>query len=249
MGKIVAIGGGEIGRPGYPVETTKIDKEILRLTGKEHPRLLFVPTAMSDSESYFEVIRKHFGKRLGCETDVLHLIRERPSRKEIEEKLLDCDAVYVGGGNTLKMMRVWRKTGFDQMLKRAYKRGTVLSGMSAGSICWFRWGNSDSRKFLNPSAPLIRISGLGLINASHCPHYDVEKYRRRGLKDMMKRTSGVAIALDNFCAIEIVADKYRVISSKPSANAYKAYWRAHKYHEEVIEKVSEFRSLCDLLAK
>jgi len=66
--KIVAIGGGEIGRPGFPVETTKIDKEIIALTGKKNPRLLFIPTASSDSESYYEVVKKHFGKRLGCST-------------------------------------------------------------------------------------------------------------------------------------------------------------------------------------
>jgi dipeptidase E len=71
MKKIVAIGGGEIGKPGYPVETTKIDKEILRLTGKKSPRLLFIPTASDDSELYFETVKKHFGKRLGCTTDVL----------------------------------------------------------------------------------------------------------------------------------------------------------------------------------
>ena len=73
MKKIVAIGGGKIGQPGYPVETTKIDKEIIRLTGKKNPRLLFIPTASSDSESYFKVVKKHFGKRLGCKTDVLYL--------------------------------------------------------------------------------------------------------------------------------------------------------------------------------
>ena len=71
MKKIVAIGGGKIGQPGYPVETTKIDKEIIRLTGEKNPRLLFIPTASSDSEPYFKVVKKHFGKKLGCKTDVL----------------------------------------------------------------------------------------------------------------------------------------------------------------------------------
>ena len=75
--QIVAVGGGEIGRPGYLVETTKIDKEIIALTGKKSPRLLFIPTASSDSESYYEVVKKHFGKRLDCKTDVLYLIKEK----------------------------------------------------------------------------------------------------------------------------------------------------------------------------
>ncbi len=71
--KIIAIGGGEIGRPGYPVETTKIDKEIIALSGKKIPRVLFIPTASGDSNGYTEVFNKYFGKRLGCKTDVLYL--------------------------------------------------------------------------------------------------------------------------------------------------------------------------------
>ena len=100
--KIVAIGGGEIGRPGYPVETTKIDKEIIKLSGKKKPRVLFIPTASSDSEGYVEVLNKHFGKRLKCKTDVLYLIKEKLTKKQIKEKVFNTDIVYVGGGNTAK---------------------------------------------------------------------------------------------------------------------------------------------------
>lgn len=249
MKKIVAIGGGEIGRPGYPVETTKIDREIIRITGKKKPKLLFIPTASSDAESYFEVVKKHFGKRLGCKTDVLYLIKEKPSKKEIEGKIFKSDIVYVGGGNTFKMMKIWKNCGVDKVLREAYQKGIVLSGVSAGSICWFRWGNSDSRRFANPNADLIKVSGLGLINALHCPHYDFEKDRKFDLKKMMRKTSGVAIAIDNCCAIEVIDDKYRIISSKTSANAYKIYWKANKYHQEKIKKEKEFRSLKELLKK
>ena len=248
MKKIVAIGGGEIGRPGYPVETTKIDKEIIRRTGKRHPKLLFIPTASSDSESYFEVVKKHFGKRLGCQTDVLYLIKKRLTNKEIKKEIFQSDIIYVGGGNTLKMMKIWRKTGVDKILKEAYQKGVVLSGVSAGAICWFRRGLSDSRRFANPKANLIKVSGLGLINALHCPHYD-SKERKTALKKMMKKISGAAIAVDNCCAMEIIDGKYRVISSKPSANAYKVYWKASKYYEEKIKKEKEWRSLKELLKK
>ena len=249
MKKIIAIGGGEIGRPGYPVETTKIDKEIIALTGKTNPKLLFLPTASSDSESYYETVKKHFGKTLGCKTDVLYLINKNLSKKEIEQKIFSSDIVYVGGGNTLKMMKVWRKYGVDEILKQAYERNIVLSGLSAGSICWFRWGNSDSRKFTNSKADLIKVSGLNLINALHCPHYDFEKDRKADLKKMMRKTAGVSIAIDNCCAIEIIDNKYRIISSKNSANAYKVYWKANKYYEEVIRKEKEFKDLKDLLKK
>jgi dipeptidase E len=248
MKKIVAIGGGEIGRPGYPIETTKIDKEIIKLSGKKNPRLLFIPTASSDSESYYETIKKYFGDKLGCKTDVLYLTKEKLNKKEIEEKILKSDVVYVGGGNTLKMMKIWRKNHVDKILIQAYKKGVVLSGLSAGSICWFRWGNSDSKRFINPKADSVKVSGLGLINTLHCPHYLKEK-RKNDLKKMMKKTSGVAIAIDNCCAIEIVDDKYRIISSKQSANVYKVYWKANKYFQEIIGKEKELKPLKDLLRK
>ena len=177
------------------------------------------------------------------------LIKEKLSKKEIERKVFDSDIVYVGGGDTLKLMRVWRKTGLDKILKQVYEKGIVLSGLSAGSICWFKYGNSDSRKFANPKADSIKVSGLGLINALYCPHYDIEKNRKADLKKMMKKTFGVAIAIDNCCAIEIIDDKYRIIDSKPTANAYKVYWKVNKYHEEIIKKEKEFKLLKDLLIK
>ena len=119
MTKIIAIGGGEIGRPSYPVETTKIDKEIMALSGKKKPRFIFIPTASSDSEGYVKTVKRHFGKRLNCRVDILYLIKEKPSKKEIEKKILNSDIIYVGGGNTLKMMKIWRKYGVDKILKKA----------------------------------------------------------------------------------------------------------------------------------
>lgn len=249
MKKIVTIGGGEIGRPGYPVETTKIDKELIRLTGKKSPVVLFIPTASSDSEGYYEAVKKHFGKRLGCKTDVLWLIKEKPTKKSIEQKIISADIVYVGGGNTQKMLRIWKQYRVGKILKEALDQGIILSGLSAGSICWFSGGTSDSRRFNNPKADLIKVTGLGFIPALHSPHYDIEKDRRPGLKKIMKKTSGVAIAIDNCCAVEFVDDTYRVISSKPNAKAYKVYWKAGKYHEEVLLKTKEFRPLFDLLTK
>ncbi len=247
--RIIAIGGGEIGRPGYPVETTKIDKEIIALSGKKNPRVLFIPTASGDSEGYVEVFNKHFGKRLGCKTDVLFLIKEKPNKKQIRDKILNSDIVYVGGGNTAKLMKVWRKTGTDKILQEAGKKGVVLSGLSAGSICWFKYGLSDSRRFKNPNAKLIKVSGLGLINALHCPHYDFEKHRKEELKQMMKNTSGVAVAIDNCSAIEIVGDKYRIISSKKDAKVYRVYWEKGKFYQEVIKQNKEYKPLLDILVK
>jgi len=247
MKKIVAIGGGEIAKPGHPLETTEIDKEIIRITGKTNPKLLFIPTASSDSESYFDVVREHFGERLGCETDVLYLLKKDLDKAEIEERILSSDIVYVGSGNTLKMMRVWKNKGIDEILKQACEQGVVLSGLSAGAICWFRHGNSDSRKFADPDADLIKVSGLGLIDALHCPHYDIEKDRKSHLKQVMLETPGVSIAMDDCCALEIIDDNYRVVCTKPTANVYKTYWKAGEYYEEIIEKAVELKPLSDLL--
>lgn len=247
--KIIAIGGGEIGRPGFPVETIVIDKEIIKLTGKKNPKLLFIPTASIDSEGYYKIVEKHFGKRLGCKIDVLYLVKNILTKKEIGDKILKSDIIYVGGGNTLKMMQIWRKLGVDKILIKAYQKGVVMSGVSAGSICWFKYGNSDSRKFVNSNAGLIKVTGLGLINALHCPHYDSEAYRKVDLEKMMKKTSGIAIALDNCCALEVLDDKYRIISSKKTANAYKVYWKANKYYKEVIKKEKDLKPLSQLLSK
>lgn len=247
--KIIAIGGGEIGRPGTKVETLAIDKEIIKLSDKNNPRLLFIPTASSDSDGYCQNIEKHFGKKLGCQVDFLYLIKEKPSEKMIKEKISKADIIYVGGGNTLKMMNTWRRYGVDRLLVNAYEKGKVMSGLSAGSICWFKYGNSDSRKFKNSEASLIKVKGLGIIDALHCPHYDAEACRESDLKIMMKKTSGVAIAIDNCCAIEIVDNSYRIIASKPTASAYKVYWKSGKYTKETIKKERRFQPLAELLQK
>ena len=122
MGKIVAIGGGENGHPKedgsgfFPYETEEIDRRILELTGKSSPRVLFVPTASGDSASYHKAIKKNFMKLGASAVDVLNLLDGKLTNTEIKKKLSECDAVYVGGGNTLRLMNVWRKTGFDKLI-------------------------------------------------------------------------------------------------------------------------------------
>jgi len=278
MGKIVAIGGGKIGgsildlniqeithmsklgkeikipkdAKKRPIETQKIDEEIIRLSGKENPRLLFLPTASWDSNIYVDDVKNYFGKRLGCVVDILYLVHKRLTKEEIQEKILGSDIVYVGGGNTLMMMRLWRKLGVDKVLEQAYKNGIVLSGISAGSICWFNFGISDSKRFKSPDEPLIKVKGLGFINALNCPHYHSELYakdRAESLKQTMKKTPGVAIAIDDFCAFEMIDDKYRIITSQPNAHAYKVYWQKGEFFHEKIEEKEEFLPLSDLLTK
>lgn len=250
MKKIIAIGGGEIGRPGVKTETLAIDREIVKLSNKKNPKLLFIPTASGDAEGYVEMIKNYFGKSLGCNVDSLELITKKYSKKEIEEKILKTDIVYVGGGNTLKMMKVWRKFGVDELLKKAMEKGVAMSGLSAGSICWFRWGNSDSKRFgKNKQASMIRVRGLNIVQALHCPHYDVEVGREKSLKDMMKKNGGIAIAIDNCAAIEIIGEEYRIIRTKKTANAYKVFWNKGKYFKEIISVSKKTQPLNELLKK
>lgn len=220
MGKIVAISGGEIGRPGTNVETLAIDRRIIELSGRSNPKLLFIPTASGDSEGYVKAVEEHFGKRLGCKVESLLLFRQRPSKKEIEKKILGSDIIYVGGGNTLRMMKLWRKLGVDTILKKAFDRGIVLCGLSAGAICWFRYGCSDSRKFSSGSTDMIRVKGLDLLPYIFCPHYDTEKNRSAGMQKLMVRTPGVGLALDECTAVEHVDGVTRIIKSKRTAKAY-----------------------------
>ncbi|KKQ04404.1 MAG: Peptidase E [Candidatus Moranbacteria bacterium GW2011_GWE2_36_40] len=248
MRKIIAIGGGEIGRTGVKNETLSIDREIIKLSGKSNPKLLFIPTASGDAAGYINSIENHFGKKLGCKVDSLELISKKYTKKELEDKVLKTDIIYVGGGNTLKMMKVWRKFGVDVLLEKAMKKGVVLSGLSAGSICWFRYGNSDSARFgKNKTASMIRVKGLDMIPALHCPHYDIEKGREESLKEMMKKNTGVAIAIDNCCAIEIIGDQYEILKSKKTANAYKIYWKGGKYFKELILAKKNLQLLDELL--
>lgn len=230
MKKIMAIGGGEIGRR----ETAKIDQQIIKLSGKKRPKFLFIPTASLDNGVYVRTVNDYFGKRLGCLVDVLYLVNRKVGRQEIKDKILKADIIYVGGGNTLRMMIIWRRLGVDKFLKEAHKKGIVLSGLSAGAACWFKYALSDSRKFKNKNAPYIKIKGLGFINALACPHYDTEPDRKSALKKMMKREKIFGIALDNCAALEVIDNKFRILTSKNGANGYKVYWRAGRYYKEKI---------------
>jgi dipeptidase E len=246
MGSIVAIGGGSLSGPS---SIRPIHQEIVHLTGKNNPHVLFIPTASADSADYISRMHKEFIE-LNCTIDVLYLTGQTPPHAAIAHAIKSADIIYVGGGNTLKMMNRWRKLGVDKLLHQAYKDNKVLCGPSAGSICWFAYGNSDSRKDKNPQAPLIKVTGLGMINALHCPHYDSEKDRKASLKAMMQKLPRlVAIAIDDCCALQIINNEYRILATKNTANAYKVYWHDGIFYEQIIEKTPTLRTLTELLVK
>ena len=243
--KIVAIGGGEI----REMETAAIDKRIVELTGKTQPKALFIPTASGDAPGYIDTFETVYGRHFGCQTRTLELIQNPPAFDEMSASVLGSDLVYVGGGNTYKMMKRWRYLGLDTVLAEAASQGTVLSGLSAGAICWFRYGHSDSRSFYsNPDWDYVRVSGLGFINAVCCPHYHVEK-REASFSQMIAKRGGIGIACDNNAAIEIVGEHYRILTSAPNGKAYKLFKRDGNAVITELSQNSEYTPLADLLRR
>jgi dipeptidase E len=243
--KIVAIGGGDL----KTLETAEIDRRIIELTGKARPKALFIPTATGDDAGYVDVFENSYGKHYGCQTSHLNLIQNRPNFKEMSGLVLDSDLIYVGGGNTYRMMKIWRRLRLDEVLREAASRGIVLSGLSAGAICWFRYGHSDSRSFSgNPEWDYIRVSGLGLINLLYCPHYHGEK-RETSLLQMIAKRGGIGIACDNNAAIEIVGDSYRVLTSAEDAKAYRLFTRRGQAVIEELRRGNEYMPLDNLLRR
>ena len=249
MGMLVAIGGGEMAER----ETLAIDREIVSLTGRDRPNALFIPTASGDSPEYWQSFQDVYGQELGCATDVLYLLGVNPTKADLERKILSADLVYVGGGNTLKMMRRWRRLGVDSVLSEAYRRGIVLSGLSAGCICWFSWGHSDSMAFYRPDNwRWIRVRGMGLIDALVCPHFDGESLgvkRREAFQQNVRKHSGVGVAIEDNCALEVVDGMYRLITSKVGAGAYKLLSKGGKLTTQRIVQEEEYEPIALLLAR
>jgi dipeptidase E len=245
---IIAIGGGKImvSKNREP-QTLLIDQSIIKQINKKSPKVLFIPTASEDNVDYCEAFHDQYEKRLGCFVQELLLYRNRPSNKKIQMLISQSDIIYVGGGNTLRMMNLWRKLGLDKYLDKARKRGVVFCGLSAGSICWFRQGNSDSRKFKDESnKTLIKVKGLNYADVLICPHYDVEKHRQPALKAMMKVTQGVAVGIENCAALHVKDDKYRILASKKNKKAYLVYWKYGEYKKQALIPSDNFRSLMEL---
>lgn len=241
--KIVAVGGASLSSE----ETAATVQEIISLTQKEHPHALYIPTAGGDIESWWQSFQQVYGQRFGCSTDVLWLLREQPTMQQIEEKIFAADLIWVGGGNTLKMMKRWRKLGVDQALMQAYERGIVLSGSSAGAICWFQNGHSDSMSFYGSEQwKYVLVRGLDLIHATHCPHYHAEG-REEDFARMIATHGGLGLALDNDAVLEVIDDHYRIIASQPNTHAYKVYKKSGKVVVEEIEQREEYAPLDELL--
>ncbi|MBQ7714337.1 MAG: Type 1 glutamine amidotransferase-like domain-containing protein [Clostridia bacterium] len=255
--KIVAIGGGENGRieddgTRLPYELEDQDKEIIRLTGKEKPHYLFLAHSQPPEaqEGYFGVMRKIYGERFGCEC------RDLKSHKlddaEYVKTLVDwADIIYEGGGNTLDMIALWKKTGFDDVLRGAWESGKVMCGVSAGANCWFRECSSDSLSITEgEGSPIISVKCLGFLPGLFVPHCNDPK-RAESTKGLLLDSEEVGISVSNCAALEIVGEEYRVITSDASrygikAYAKKSYWQDGIYFEEMLDCSGGFKHLSEL---
>jgi peptidase E len=211
MRQIIALGGG-----GFSMEPKNplLDTYILRQSNKIKPKICFVPTASGDAEGYVSNFYHFFEYHL-CEPS--HLSLFKPPTRDLEGFVLEKDIIYVGGGNTKNLLTLWKEWGLDQILRKAWDQGIILAGISAGSICWFEEGLTDSY-----GDQLEPIQALGFIKGSNCPHYDGEADRRPIFHNFIKSNRLQAgIATDDGAAVHFIDQEiHKVISSRPNAKAY-----------------------------
>lgn len=210
--QIVAFGGG-----GFSMEAGNplLDDFVLGLTGKERPKVCFVPTASGDADHYVVRFYRAFpGDR--CEPSHLSLFRRERAPADPREHLLDQDLIYVGGGSVTSLLGAWRAHGLDQIMAEAWQAGIVLCGLSAGSLCWFDEGVS------NFHGPIERVRGLGLLPYSNTVHYSSEPDRAEAYAELLRGGMQHGFAADDGAALHFRgASLAQVVASRPNARAYR----------------------------
>jgi dipeptidase E len=184
--------------------TKQFMRYVIALTKKENPRICFLPTASADNANGI------LAWYAACEDLPMRpyvqksFVASYTEPKTFEENLLSMDAIVVGGGNTLNMMAIWKAQGIDTVLRKAYNKGIILAGGSAGSLCWFQGGTTDSRP-----RDLSIVKGLGFIPTSHCPHYHSEPLRKPLYFDnILKGKLAAGYAIDDQAGIIFEDEKY-----------------------------------------
>ena len=192
----------------------RLDDFILSLTGEPRPRICFISTASGDNDGYLARFYRAFKPPRARPA---HLALFRREVRDLAAFLRAQDVIYVGGGNSANLLAIWRLHGVDKALRRAWRAGVVLAGISAGAICWFEDGITDS--FGAPPRPLN--DGLGLLAGACCPHFDGEKERRPALHRAMRRGFRPTLALDDGAAAHFVDRSLKeVVASRRTARAF-----------------------------
>lgn len=231
--KIVAIGGGDIGRNNTKYETGKIDKKIVEITNKDKPNFLFISLASSFGDSYYKVI-KNIYKDLGCETGKISN-KTLTHMEVVEQKIKKADIIYVGGGDTLKLISILKENNMDKMITEALDRGCVLAGISAGAILACKYGLSDVEIMNNISDKYIKINGLGYLDYMFVPHFDTDEKKENDLKEALKGTNINALCFDNGTAIIVDESDTSLIRSIPGKKVYKIYYKNDEYIKQELE--------------
>ncbi len=206
---IVGLGGG-----GDTAEQTGLLYDyVLGVTEKPKPRLLYVPTAAAESAEAIVGFYERFRGR----ADLNHLCTFPWPPDDLRDLILSQDAICVSGGNTANMLAIWRTHGIDVLLREAWESGIVLWGASAGMICWFEAGVTDS---FGPQ--LAGVDCLGFLAGSACPHYDGEVLRRPRYRALVDAGLPEGIAADDGVALHYAGSELReIVTCRPGAAAYR----------------------------
>lgn len=190
MGTIIAVGGGRY----EDGEIKNILEYIASCAKKENPAVLFLPTAGFDDIEGDEHIRDIF-LGCGCSFDYLFLTDKSLTPDDIRNKILSADVIYVGGGNVEFMMNTWNETGASDVLREAYEKGIIMSGYSAGAVCWFSEGYDDC----GPDRSFIFCDCLDILQYSACPHFEGNGWYN--FKDEIKNRPLSGIGIENGAAL------------------------------------------------
>ena len=207
--QIVALGG-----LGEDDEAGRLVRYALGLTGKERPRVCLVPTASSELPEY--IVR--FYANLSGYADCSHVSFFPWPQEDLREHVLSQDAIFVTGGNTANLLAIWRVHGFDRLIREAWEQGIVLAGSSAGMICWFEAGVTDS---FGPQLDGMR-DGLGFLAGSACPHYDGEERRRPVYTELVANGFPAGVAAEDAVGLHYVGTElHEVITVRQGSRAYR----------------------------
>ena len=210
--------------PDNPV----LDLYVLRQARTARPAVTFLGTASGDADSYLVRFYQAFSG-YDCRPSHLPLFRRTP---KLRDHLLHQDIIYVGGGNTKSLLGIWCEWGLPALLREAWQEGIVLAGISAGAICWFQHGLTDSW-----AEKLAVLECLGFLEGSCCPHYDGEPERRPAYHNFLLTGDILpGIVIDDGAAIHFVEGAvHRVVASRPRARAYRVSVREGVVQEEPLE--------------
>ena len=224
--QVIAMGGG-----GFSMEPDNplLDQYVIKQARRANPSVCFFPHATDDAVRYVFNFYKAF-TRLDARPTYLSLFT--PPTADLESFIMDQDVIYVGGGNTKSMLALWREWRLDEILKKAYQNGTVLTGLSAGANCWFQECSTDSIP-----GKLTVLPCLGIVEGSFCPHYDGEVNRRPTLHQMVREGRiKPGYAADDGAAAHFIDDQFsHAVSSRPLAKAYKVDRSGDQVQESAVE--------------